>query len=112
MLSTGLREEEALELADRLMDVISQPYHVGELEIKIGTCVGVAISEGEPDTEELFKHADLALYEAKALGPAMRAYSNRRCRRVCGRRSHLKPIFRRHWRMVKWKFTISRRPAP
>ncbi len=69
VLSTGLREEEALELADRLMDVISQPYHVGELEIKIGTCVGVAISEGEPDTEELFKHADLALYEAKALGP-------------------------------------------
>ncbi len=69
LLSTGLREEDALELAGRLMEAISQPYHVGELEIKIGTCVGVAISEGEPDTEELFKHADLALYEAKALGP-------------------------------------------
>ena len=69
LLSTGLREDEALELAGRLMAAISQPYHVGELEIKIGTCVGVAISQGEPDTEELFKHADLALYEAKALGP-------------------------------------------
>lgn len=69
LLSTGLSEEEARGLADRLMETISQPYHVGELEIKIGTCVGVAISEGEPDTEELFKHADLALYEAKALGP-------------------------------------------
>ena len=69
LLSRGLSEEEALEVADRLMETISQPYHVGGLEIKIGTCVGVAISEGEPDTEELFKHADLALYEAKALGP-------------------------------------------
>lgn len=68
LLSTGLQEDEALELADRLMEAISEPY-VGELEIKIGTCVGVAISQGEPDTEELFKHADLALYEAKALGP-------------------------------------------
>lgn len=68
VLSTGMTEEESLEFAARLMDEISRPYRVGELEIKIGTCVGVAISEGEPDTEEMFKHADLALYEAKAVG--------------------------------------------
>ncbi|MBB5703891.1 diguanylate cyclase (GGDEF)-like protein [Ochrobactrum daejeonense] len=69
LLSTGLSEEAAVALSNRLMDVIGRPYPVGELEIKIGTCVGIAISQGEPDTEELFKHADLALYEAKALGP-------------------------------------------
>jgi diguanylate cyclase (GGDEF)-like protein len=69
LLTTGLAEADALLLAADLMEAISRPYLIGELEIKIGTCVGVAISQGEPNTEELFKHADLALYEAKALGP-------------------------------------------
>lgn len=69
LLSTGLNEEQALLLSSRLMNDISRPYKVNTLEIKIGTCVGVAISQGEPNTDELFKHADLALYEAKALGP-------------------------------------------
>ena len=50
------------------MEEISLPYHISEREIKVGTCVGVAISEAEPDADELFKHADLALYEAKSLG--------------------------------------------
>ncbi len=69
LLTTGLAEADALLLAADLMEAISRPYLIGELEIKIGTCVGVAISQSEPNTEELFKHADLALYEAKALGP-------------------------------------------
>ncbi|MBK0023004.1 EAL domain-containing protein [Brucella pseudogrignonensis] len=69
LLTTGIAEADALALASDLMEAISRPYLIGELEIKIGTCVGVAISQGEPNTEELFKHADLALYEAKALGP-------------------------------------------
>jgi len=69
VLSTGIPEQEALEFSNLLMEKIGQPYHLGELEIKIGTCIGIAISKGEPNTEELFKHADLALYEAKALGP-------------------------------------------
>jgi len=69
LLTTGIAENETLTLAEKLMTDISRPYQVGELEIKIGTCIGVSISQGEPNTDELFKHADLALYEAKALGP-------------------------------------------
>jgi diguanylate cyclase (GGDEF)-like protein len=69
LLTTTLADTDALKLAEQLMEAISRPYHVGELELKIDTCVGVAISQGGPNTEELFKHADLALYEAKALGP-------------------------------------------
>ncbi|MEP7453683.1 EAL domain-containing protein [Phyllobacterium sp. SB3] len=69
VLTAGLAAKQAFDFAHRLMNEVSFPYHVNGREIKIGTCIGVAISEMEPDTEELFKHADLALYEAKALGP-------------------------------------------
>ncbi len=68
ILTAGLSEIQAYDFARHVMDEISFPYQVSEREIKIGTCVGVAISEAEPDADELFKHADLALYEAKSLG--------------------------------------------
>ncbi|RFB81126.1 putative bifunctional diguanylate cyclase/phosphodiesterase [Methylovirgula sp. 4M-Z18] len=69
VVSTGLTQEAALDFARRLVKEISQPYSVNDLAIKIGSCVGVALADRQSDTEELFKHADLALYEAKALGP-------------------------------------------
>ncbi|HWD14048.1 EAL domain-containing protein [Pseudochrobactrum sp. sp1633] len=68
VVSAGLAPEPAYEFAQHLMNVVSSPYHIKDHEIKIGTCIGVAISSSEPDMEELFKRADLALYEAKALG--------------------------------------------
>jgi diguanylate cyclase (GGDEF)-like protein len=68
VLSTGLAGHEALDFANRLIGEIRRAYHIDELEIKINTCVGIAFADGESNTEELFKHADLALYEAKALG--------------------------------------------
>ena len=69
ILSSGLTEQQASDFARRVMNEISLPYYVSGREIKIGTCIGVAISENESDPDDLFKHADLALYEAKALGP-------------------------------------------
>lgn len=68
VLTTGLDEREAVDFARHLIKVISFPYHVGGREIKIGTCIGIAMSKSDYDSEELFKHTDLALYEAKALG--------------------------------------------
>ncbi|MUO78616.1 EAL domain-containing protein [Agrobacterium vitis] len=70
ILSTGLTENQAMDFARRLMNELGLVYLVGDQAIKIGTCVGVAIFNDEPDTDELFKRADLALYEAKALGPS------------------------------------------
>ncbi len=68
VLSGGVEESAALELANRIMQEINQPYRLDGSEIKIGTCVGVAISRDGSTADELFKQADLALYEAKALG--------------------------------------------
>lgn len=68
VLSADMTPEKAHAFAKHLMNVISSSYFISEREIRIGTCIGIAISSGEPDMEELFKQADLALYEAKALG--------------------------------------------
>lgn len=64
----NLGEEEAIKFARRLVEHIARTYHLGELEVKIGTCVGVAVSDKNSDADELLKHADLALYEAKRAG--------------------------------------------
>ncbi|MFC4624093.1 putative bifunctional diguanylate cyclase/phosphodiesterase [Daeguia caeni] len=54
--------------ADRLLTVIGKPYRIGGYTHDIGTCIGIALSTPNIDPETMFKHADLALYEAKAMG--------------------------------------------
>ncbi|KAA3511493.1 putative bifunctional diguanylate cyclase/phosphodiesterase [Agrobacterium rosae] len=68
-ITSARDEDEALAFAESVISQISQPYNLGELEIKIGTCVGIAVSSDVTNADELFKRADLALYESKRLGP-------------------------------------------
>jgi diguanylate cyclase (GGDEF)-like protein len=69
VISSGMSEDDSMAFATMLIDAISEPYILGEMEIKIGTCVGIAVSKDVTHADELFKRADLALYEAKAQGP-------------------------------------------
>ncbi|HYG49035.1 MAG TPA: EAL domain-containing protein [Allosphingosinicella sp.] len=66
----GIEEEGRLsELARRLIEQISRPYKIEGHEVRIGTSVGVAVAfPGKTLPEELIKHADVALYAAKADG--------------------------------------------
>lgn len=68
-ITSARDEEDALSFAEKVILQISRPYNLGELEIKIGTCVGIAVSSDVTTADELFKRADLALYESKRLGP-------------------------------------------
>ena len=68
LVADNLDEDQALDLARCLVERIASPYHIGDMETKIGTCVGIAISHRQSHADELLKHADLALYEAKRAG--------------------------------------------
>lgn len=61
--------ENAETLAQRILDSLSQPYHVDEHDIIIGACVGIAFAPRDGDDADLLlKNADMALYHAKSNG--------------------------------------------
>ena len=56
-------------LADRLLDIIREPYLIEDRELKIGVSIGIALSnEQTTDAGDIMRFADLALYRAKAEG--------------------------------------------
>ena len=59
----------ALSFAERLHQAVSGPFNINGQELRLGISVGIAIPPGHGGTvSELLRHADLALYQAKALG--------------------------------------------
>ena len=59
----------ALTFSERLHQAVSGPFHINGQELRLGISVGIAIPPGHGRTvSELLRHADLALYQAKALG--------------------------------------------
>ena len=61
--------DEAGTLAHRVVEMLSQPYDLGEHRIVIGSSVGVAFAPGDSlQADVLLKMADMALYRAKAEG--------------------------------------------
>ena len=54
------------ELADKIVQIVSQPYPIDDKHAVIGTSIGIAIAPYDGVTrEELARNADLALYAAK-----------------------------------------------
>ena len=56
-------------LADRLLAAIAEPFHIDKAEIRIGVSIGCAFGPMDGQSvDDLIQKADLALYQAKALG--------------------------------------------
>ncbi len=55
-------------LAHRIIDVLGQPFDLGDNQVVIGVSVGIALGQVGADADLLLKNADLALYRAKADG--------------------------------------------
>lgn len=61
--------EDAANVAQRIIDEVSQPYKIDDNTITIGTSVGISMApENGADTAQLMQNADLALYRAKGAG--------------------------------------------
>ena len=61
--------EEALEIAENMIESVSQPFIIDQYEVFITTCIGLSVFpyDGE-DSNTLMKNADVALYRAKEQG--------------------------------------------
>lgn len=59
-------EEEAMQVADRIVDVLSQPFALDGGELDVGVSVGIVTADGDcDDPERLLARADQAMYLAK-----------------------------------------------
>jgi len=59
---------DALKAAERIQQVMTAPFKLSELEIKVECAIGVALMTAGQDTEELFRNAQFAVKQAKAAG--------------------------------------------
>ncbi|MDR7269278.1 diguanylate cyclase (GGDEF)-like protein/PAS domain S-box-containing protein [Pelomonas saccharophila] len=59
----------AAAVSAKLLQAISAPYHIGELELEIGVSIGYCVATtGAVSLEQLVEKADASLYEAKRAG--------------------------------------------
>jgi diguanylate cyclase (GGDEF)-like protein len=60
--------EDALNAAQRIQDVMTAPFKLSELEIRVECAIGVALMSAGQDPEELFRNAQFAVKQAKLAG--------------------------------------------
>lgn len=69
LVSEGADQQTALRIAMRLQGVLAEPLLIGGQSISIGTSIGIAMYPQDGETsQDLIKHADIAMYRAKASG--------------------------------------------
>jgi len=70
LLIDDVKDEETLmRIADKIIEAIASPLTIKETPLHVTTSIGISLfPEHGADFNELIKHADTALYEAKAAG--------------------------------------------
>lgn len=71
-----LKKERVIEIAKRILEDFSIPFHINGQEFFVTPSIGISLypSDGQ-DEEMLIKHADTAMYKAKELGNNYQFYS-------------------------------------
>ena len=70
IIQTSVREAgDVEELVNRVHSVIREPFHCGGHQLSADASIGIAMAPADgSEIDELIKHADLAMYEAKSSG--------------------------------------------
>ena len=67
--SIGLQPDGALSISKRVIELISRPFLIDGQQVNIAANVGIAaLNHGTDFNSDLIKHAELALYDANAIG--------------------------------------------
>ena len=68
--------EAALEVAEKLVAALQEPFELDGVKVDVASSAGVATTPGGgSDFDELLQHADIAMYVAKPDGLAVVAYA-------------------------------------
>jgi diguanylate cyclase (GGDEF)-like protein/PAS domain S-box-containing protein len=59
---------DAVATAQRLLGATDATFRLDDRQIRIGLSIGIAVDRGERDAQDMFRDADIALYEAKSDG--------------------------------------------
>jgi diguanylate cyclase (GGDEF)-like protein/PAS domain S-box-containing protein len=69
IMPTAATSANATIVAQKIVAAIAEPFEFGQVRLQIGVSIGIAFFPMDADDEEhLLKHADTAMYEAKAGG--------------------------------------------
>ncbi len=70
LLLNELRQrDDAVPIAENLLEVLAQPYQVEGQEVDMSASIGISVFPGDGESADvLVKHADTAMYRAKAQG--------------------------------------------
>ncbi|WP_436534573.1 diguanylate cyclase domain-containing protein [Actinoplanes sp. HUAS TT8] len=74
VLVEGLQDRsDATAIADRIVSVLAEPFELLDHTVRIGASVGVAVRDRHSgDADDLIRHADTAMYQAKNAGKGRR----------------------------------------
>jgi diguanylate cyclase (GGDEF)-like protein/PAS domain S-box-containing protein len=90
------RANEAAHVASQLMQHLSAPYAVGEIELHAIPSIGIAMFPDDGDTPDaLLRNADAAMYHAKALGRGNFQFFTEELNRVATERLRLEAQLRK-----------------
>jgi diguanylate cyclase (GGDEF)-like protein/PAS domain S-box-containing protein len=70
LLTDGGNEAAAKHVAGRLLKALDEPFFIDNHVIRSSVSIGIAISWGRQEVDELLRNADVAMYEAKHRGKA------------------------------------------
>jgi diguanylate cyclase len=58
--------DDAVVTANRLTDVLAEPFTVKDISLDVEASIGIALAGPDADVETALRHADVAMYEAKS----------------------------------------------
>ncbi|MEJ5254245.1 MAG: EAL domain-containing protein [Acidimicrobiales bacterium] len=76
LMTVGVSEQRALDVARRIRDALEQPFQLGGISVQTSASIGVTLAPTHgTDAETLAQHADVAMYTAKRGGGGIAMYS-------------------------------------
>lgn len=91
-------EAEVKKICGRIRSAFNRPFNLGAYRHHITTSIGVALFNGEADTtDELLKHADLAMHQAKVSGRNTVCFFNPNMQAEMNTRAALESDLHKSW---------------